>query len=354
MQGVTFVKNRIIKGLLAALRPITQKKHPAEQHRQRILVVATTALGDTLWATPAIESLRKSFPDAFIGVLTSPVGMQIFQHNPDVNALYELKEPLFPKIYSLWKKLYALQFDTILLFHASQRLTLPLCATLGAKRIIGTAGINKGLDSLLTDSLPKIEEHEIVRRLKMVDLIGGKRHSETLSFFLQPREHLSKKPGRSILLHPGSKDRFKQWPWQHFATVGLALQKQLGAEIFITGTKEEEGLMRQVAGQIPGAKIAESQLPLRAFAVLMEQMDLIICNDTGPFHLACALNKPVIGIYAATNPVLCGPHLAKRAVAISRKASCTPCLKRRCREPFCQMQIGTCEVIDAALKMFAP
>ena len=109
--------------------------------------------------------------------------------------------------------------------------------------------------------------------------------------------------------------------------------------------------MQKTAAMIPGASIAEPNLSLRAFAALLQQMDLLICNDTGPLHLACALGKPVIGIYSATDPFLCGPHQANHAVAIAKKASCTPCLKKKCASPFCLLQIGTCEVSDAAIKM---
>jgi len=343
------LKNTLIKGAVAALR----YSRPADESQKRILVLATTALGDTLWATPALESLCKSFPGCYLAVLTSPIGMQILKANPHVDKLYLLEKPLLPKFFGLRNLLVADQFDTVLLFHSSQRLALPLAATIGALRIVGTTGINKGLDSLLTDPLPQTKEHEILRRLRMVERIGGAIHSESLSLYLQPEERLMKREGRWVALHPGSKDEFKRWPEKNFAEVGRALREKLGCAILITGTREEEELMRRTAAQIPGAQIAPSNLPFRSFAALLEQMDLLICNDTGPFHVACALGKPVIGLYAATDPLLCGPHRAPKALAISKKSSCTPCLKRKCGAPFCLLQIGPCEVIEAALQLMS-
>jgi len=345
------LKNTLLKASLALART-TIPLHP-RSGQKRILAVATTALGDTLWATPALESLRKSFPDCYLAVLTSPIGMQILKHNPYVDKLHLAREPLLPKVFRLQKALYAEKFDTVLIFHASQRLALPLAAMVGASRIIGTEKINKGLDFLFTDPLPNLREHEILRRLRMVERIGGSIHSETLSLFLQPEERLPKRSGRWIALHPGSKDRFKRWPEKNFEEVGCTLKERLGCEILITGTKDEEEVMRRTAAMIPGAHVAETDLQLRSFAALLEQMDLLICNDTGPFHLASALGTPAIGLYAATDPFLCGPHRAKRAIAIAKKTSCTPCLKRKCRSPFCLLQIGTCEVCDAAIKLLS-
>lgn len=339
------MKNILLKRLLKLLRPLIPKHKPAQQ----ILVVSTTALGDTLWATPALANLRKSFPHAYIAVLTSPIGQQVLQHNPHIDRLFLLKEPLFRHFFPLWRALYKERFDTVLLFHASQRLTLPLCSLLGATRLIGTAGINKGLDSLLTHPLPNRSQHEIVRRLQMAEAIGAKTEVETLSFYLQPQEALPPRSGRWIALHPGSKDSFKRWPTASFIALGNKLKNELGCEILITGTQGEKPLMEEIAKQIPGAHLDEPKRTLRQFAALLNQMDLLISNDTGPVHLACALNRPVIAIYSSTDPALCGPYKAPHAKAIWRRPACDPCLKRKCRQPFCFLRIGPEEVFQTAL-----
>ena len=341
------MKNYLIKTLIKAVKPwITPH---SSQTKRRFLIVTTTALGDTLWATPAIESLRASFPDSYIAALTSPIGAQILERNPHLSKIY-----LFaPFSYTLWKTLYRDQFDTILLFHASQRMALPLCALLGAKQIIGTSTLNKGFDSLLTDPMPPRYEHQIVRRLKIMERAGGKITTQTLSFFLQAEEKRNTSEKLKIAIHPGSKDIFKRWPAKNFSTLGQALKKQFDCDLFITGSKGEEELVKQVAQSIPGAQIFDSKLNLRSLAAFLDQTDLLISNDTGPFHLACALNRPAIAIYSSTDPELCGPHLAPKGIAISRKPTCEPCLKRKCRAPFCFLQIGTCEVLDACLKILS-
>lgn len=342
------MKNRLIKYAIKLLTPVI----PKHKTQNRILVIATTALGDTLWATPALENIRSSLPDAHLSVLTSPIGLQILKHNPHINTLHLLEQPLSRHFLSLWKTLYKEQFDTILLFHASQRLALPLARLLGASRIIGTAGINKGLDALLTHPQPNHAQHEIVRRLKIAEAIGAQPATQTLSIFLQPHEQLPPRPpGPWIALHPGSKDSFKRWPAENFIALGRKLKEAFKCEILVTGTQDERALMEEIAKQIPGAHIDEPHRPFRQFAALLNQMNLLISNDTGPVHLACALNRPVVAIYASTDPALCGPHLAPQAHVISRRATCDPCLKRKCRQPFCFLQIGPNEVFEAARKI---
>ncbi len=322
--------------LLLAVRLLQKKRAP--RTKQRILVISTTALGDTLWATPALESLRKSFPEAYLAVLTSPIGEEVLRYNPWTDRIY---------VRSTLRQLQKEEFSDVVVFHASQRWALPLAALLGANRIIGTEGINKGLDVLLTDPMANRQEHEIVRRLQLIERLGAKRHAETLSFFLQPEEKTTLCPG-TIALHPGSKDGFKRWPKEHFIAVGRALQKK-GANILITGTKEELALKQEVAAAIPQAQLNED-LSLRQFASMLNEVDLLISNDTGPVHLAAALKRPVLAIYSSTDPALCGPYQAKDALAIARPKTCEPCLKRKCQRPFCFLQIGPEEVINAAKK----
>lgn len=330
----------------ALIQPIVrlfQKLIPINPPANRILIVSTTALGDTLWASPAIENLRRTFPDAYLALLTRPLGLELFRHNPHLNRIH-----LLGKWIPLWKELCKERYDTVLLFHASQRPILPLCSLIGARRIIATSGINKGLDALLTHPLDNFSKHEIVRRLEIAEASGAKRHTEALSLPLLDSERLPKRRERWIALHPGAKDAFKRWPASHFIELGRRLKEETGCEILITGNPEEKPLMEQIAAQIPGAHLYEAGTSLRSFAVLLEQIDLLISNDTGPVHLACALSRPVIALYSATNPQLCGPLAAPRSLAIAKPPTCSPCLKKKCREPFCLLQISPAEVFSTA------
>jgi len=328
------MKNKLIVWLVRLLQRFIPVNHTGS-----ILVVSTTALGDTLWATPALESLRASFPNAHLAVLTSPVGEQVLRHNPWTNVVHVLREPVLPRFFSLWKQLRS--FETVIVLHASQRLVFPLCALLGARRLVGSSGWNKGLDSLFTDIVPDKKQHEIVRRLELVERVGAKRVSEKLSYFIQPEERVS---GGYVVLHPGAKDAFRRWPESHFAALGQMLRKR-GHEVLVTGNKAEELMVQRVSAQIPGATTSDPTLSLRQFAGLLSGAKLVITNDTGPLHLACALNIPVLAVFACTDPALFGPHRAEQARVIARHPTCDPCLKRTCRRPFCQLQISPDEVL---------
>jgi lipopolysaccharide heptosyltransferase II len=340
-------KNSLIRRFVISQRPGPPEAGPI----RRILVVSTTAMGDTLWATPVLANLRLHFPKAQITVLASPTGQQILENNPQIDQIILLKNPLSLHLFSLLKTLKREAFDAALILHSSQRLVLPLCSLSGIPRIIGTKGINKGLDDLFTDPVDMESEHEIERRLKIMGRLHVPAIIHTLSYYVHASEraaahqYLGDQDKPLIAIHPGSREPFRRWPSNYFAQVGRALEEKFGCEIFLTGDSSETKLLKKIKETLPRARIVSSP-SIRFLGALLERMDLVLSNDTGPFHLACALNRPAVGLYVSTDPLLCGPHHAHRAIAISRSSTCTPCLKRRCRDPFCFLQIPIDEVVD--------
>jgi ADP-heptose:LPS heptosyltransferase len=351
------LKNRIIKTLLRALKP----KNPNLGEERRFLILSTTGLGDTLWATPAIRALRESFPTSYIGIVTSPIGKALLEHNRNIDEIFIAKDPLFPSLFSLYCKLKKKRITHVLSFHTSQRAILPLSSILGAQELIGTHGIHKGLDFLLTHPVENLAIHEIQRRLELVAQIGAHTLDPSMEVALSPedeqraeiflQELLIPSPLPLIAIHPGAKDSFKQWPSSHFADLGNRLVQNLGCRIIITGTPEEKTLVDSISSRIKGA-VSATHLSLLSMAALIKRMNLMIANDTGPMHLALAQKTPVVGLFTPTDPTLCGPYFAKASFAVAKKPTCTPCLRKKCREPFCLLQISVQEVYDASLKLF--
>lgn len=353
-------KNRLIKALLWIFSPsATRPKHPDVPHS--FLIVSTTGLGDTLWGTPAIRALRQSYPDSTICVLTSQVGFGVLEHNKNIDEIFVLgSKPLFSLIRYFFP-LKRRKFDAILAFHTSQRMILPFCAMLEAPKLIGTKGINKDLDFLLTHALEKKHQHEIERRLEMVKEVGAYVNDYHLEMMLRKEELQGVKrflDGHGIAdhipivgLHPGAKNLFKQWPPECFIEVGKRLSQHLGCQIFVSGDPSEAQLLLEIASKIPGAIPLAGELDLSTFAALIKRMQVFITNDTGPMHMAFAMQTPTVAIFGPTDPSLCGPFHVANAKVLSARKTCNPCLKKNCEQPFCLFGVGTNAVYDAAIQM---
>src|SRR5476651_2674765 len=81
-------KNFLVKLFITFAKPFIRTNTG-----ERFLIVSTTGLGDTLWGTPAIRALRESYPNAYISVLTTPLGKQVLQGNPHIDEIFVAKEP---------------------------------------------------------------------------------------------------------------------------------------------------------------------------------------------------------------------------------------------------------------------
>ena len=347
----------MIKFLVNSLKP----KKLVLGKEKRFLILSTTGLGDTLWSTPAIRALRECFPTNYISVLTSPIGKTCLQHNRRIDELFVIDNPVLSHLPSLYRKLIKKQITHVLNFHTSQRPILPLAAILGAEEIIGTHGINKGLDFLLSQSLDHDNMHEIQRRLDIVAQVGAHTLDSSMELFLSAEDERTAEQFLEelnipsylplIAMHPGAKDGFKQWPASHFVELGNLLVRNLGCRLIVTGTPSEEELVGSIVAKIEGAAAA-TRLSLLAIAALIKRMGLMISNDTGPMHLAFAVKTATIGLFAPTNPHLCGPYFVENALSIAKKTTCSPCLRKKCQEPFCLLQIGVQEVYDSVLRFF--
>ncbi|MDN3508947.1 MAG: glycosyltransferase family 9 protein [Candidatus Neptunochlamydia sp.] len=345
------MKNALFK-LLLALGP---KKKFEREDEPRILVVSTTGLGDSLWGTPAVKALRKKHPKAHIALLTSPIGNELFKNNPHLDEIFVVKDSALFSSLKLLPILRKRAFDTAYIFHLSQRPILPIVSLAGPSKIIGTVGINKGLDHLLTIPMEQAHLHEIERRLKIADCQNDCPKMEI--FLIEEEnnasfEHLAESP-LLVGIHPGAKDRFKQWKPKYFIEVGQKLVQEKGATVLITGDASEAELAEEIAKHIPRAISFAGKLSVRSLAALIEKLDFFITNDTGPMHLSFAMETLTFALFSPTDPSLCGPHKINHGFVIQKPRSCNPCIQKKCVSPFCMEQIAPSmvyQVINAHLK----
>ena len=326
-----------------------KKRKISNPEKPRFLVVSTTGLGDSLWATPAIRLLKQRYPKGHITVFTSPIGNEIFQNNPWIDELLILKRSTFFSCLKLLPICYRKRFEIALMFHASQRAILPLVVLSGPQIVVGTKGINKGLDVLLTRGLDNRHVHEIERRLELVETLEAQSNNKDLELILTKKEHhqadsfLKEKNIAStsclVGIHPGSKDPFKRWDQRHFISLGRRLVEAKQARILVMGDQKERLLITSITKNIPGA-IAVYELPIRLVAALIKRCSLMITNDSGLMHIAYALKIPTFSLFAPTDAKRCGPYHIQHATYIQKNKTCFPCLQKKCRRPFCLEQIS--------------
>jgi ADP-heptose:LPS heptosyltransferase len=138
-----------------------------------------------------------------------------------------------------------------------------------------------------------------------------------------------------VLLQPGSSDPRRCWPPASFAAVGDALAA-MGARIAVNGTSEEAPLVRRVVRAMRHPAIDLSgKLDLGGLCGLIEGAACVVSNDTGPLHLALAIGTPCVGIFWLTNLIDGAPlRPSLLRAALSLRQDCPVCglpnLRQRC------------------------
>lgn len=108
-----------------------------------------------------------------------------------------------------------------------------------------------------------------------------------------------------VLMNPGAGWGAKRWPSDRYASVAASLAQQ-GFRVLVNAGPGEESLAQEIREQSRGAATPLTS-SLAQLIALTRRVSLVIAGDTGPLHLACALGRPVVGIYGPTDPRRNGP-----------------------------------------------
>lgn len=344
------IKNKIKNSLLIFLARICKSKiNNFDPKNPRILIVSTTALGDTLWSTPSIRAIREKYKNAYIGALVSKTAYKVLEKNSNIDRFFILEKISILGFLKLFLILKKESFQAVCLFHSSQRMVLPLCAMLNPEYLIGSEGINKGLDSLFTHLIKTKEIHEIERRFSIAKLLGVDRFDPQMEFFFEPAENFQNFKKPLIILHPGAKDGFRSYPKDSYIQLSKSLQKELNAQVIITGSSHEKDLVNYIASKTNTESF--TNLSLKEFATLIQKADILITGDTGPLHLSIALKTKTIALFVPTDPLRFGPYKAQNCLVIKKPPSCSFCLQRACKDPVCFLQIPTEEILEGCKKI---
>jgi ADP-heptose:LPS heptosyltransferase len=278
---------------------------------RNLLCVRLDSLGDVLMTTPALRALRETF-GCRLTLLTSPAGAALDGLLPEADEVLAWRAPWMKGTpagddLAFLDKLRG--FDAAAIFTVYSQSALPaayLCRLAGIPRRLAHSRENPY--HLLTDWVPDPEpsstvRHEVRRQLDLVAAVGGRTDDERLSFRVPSlaRERVAalELPSPLVVVHPGASASSRRYPPESYAR---ALEL-LGCEVVFTGDAAERDLVdgvRAIMGM--RSRSLAGQLSLAELGALIEAADLVICNNTGPAHIAAAVGTPVVDLYALTNP----------------------------------------------------
>ncbi|MBI4778206.1 lipopolysaccharide heptosyltransferase II [Candidatus Desantisbacteria bacterium] len=337
---------------------------------KKILIIQTAFIGDVVLVSPLIQSLSKGFPGAKLHLLTTPKGKEVLDGDPCLaNIIPYDKKGQQKGIFHFLKvaeELRKMQFDLAVVPHPSFRSSL-LAFLCGIPYRIGFDR-NTGA-FLFTSSVPyQLKLHEAKRNLELAYALGAPEEDYHLRIHISDknrefsRDFISRSgvlPNDFLIgINPCSVWPTKRWIPERFAQVGDALSNEFKARIILVGGQEDGWLVEKIALLMKTRSIlAVGRLTLKQLAGVLEQCRLFITNDSGPLHIAMAMNTPTVAIFGPTTTNLgFGPYGESFRVVEKTDLSCRPCGKhggQRCHlKSFdCMKGITVDDVILAAREL---
>ncbi|ARP85456.1 glycosyltransferase family 9 protein [Bordetella genomosp. 9] len=312
----------------------------------RIAVLRANAIGDFILALPALQALRDTYPEAritllgcqwhadFLAARPGPVDeVVVLPPIPGITA--PAGEPVREApIRQVLDQLRQRNFDIALQLHGGGRYSNPFVLALGARV---TAGM-RTLDAAPLDRdyayIPAV--HDLMPRAMLlrdcVALAGA--HGAMVEPRLHPRAADREECERRLpslrepfaILQPGATDPRRRWDAARFAAVGDALAAR-GAQVIVNGSAGEAPITAAVCRSMRAPAIdAAGRLSPGGLCALLERAHVLVSNDTGPAHLARALNRPAVTIYWIGNLHSYGPLTARnQGLAVSYRVHCPVC-----------------------------
>lgn len=295
----------------------------------RVLVVRLGAMGDVLHAMPAIAALRAQIPQCHIGwvieprwapLLTTPPGelrtvtMPLVDVVHAANARGWARQPVAPAtwraMHGLRSALHEQKYDLAIDLQGAVRSALIGRAS-GAELVGEAEPRESPAGWFFHRRVPTGGVHVIEQAAEVAAGATGMPLSPILPPL--PRDAAAEAricamlPDRKplVLLHPGAGWGAKRWPAERYAAVAAGLAR-CGYQVVVNRAPGEEALAAAVA-QKSGGAARDLATDMAELIAMTRRSVLVIGGDTGPAHLACALRKPVVGIYGPTDPARNGP-----------------------------------------------
>ena len=292
---------------------------------KKILVIRLSSLGDIVLTQSAVQALRNKFPDAQIHYLTKIVFAPIVELFNCVDEIHYWENK-----YTLLKELKKTKFDLAIDLHSKFN-TFIIKSFINAKRTITYNKKHLLRRQIVKNKTKKTISSTVGLYFNALKNIGLETEVFAPKLFPakdteMPEVFRIDKQAKFIGLFPGALHRTKQYPVKQLAEFIDSVPAKWSCQLLIFGS-EAEGNLAEELNSLTKTNIIDlcGKLDLQQLVFAISKIDAVITNDSGPMHIAAALEKPQIAIFGATHSKLGFAPMNKNAILLSANLPCQPC-----------------------------
>jgi heptosyltransferase I len=336
---------------------------------KKILIIRLSSLGDIIHAFPAFNSLRTTYPDAQIDWLVEKRMAFLLDAVKGINNIFEVNLSWIKNNYfsiQPW-----VQLGNVIAKLRKQRYDLSLdfqgLLKTGLLSYFSGAEDRFGFSKILAREYPvhwfyNRTLNTAESRMHVVDLnfrLAQMAGAQTAPARLELREHPEDTGFVDALIERASLDAFvvinpgggwptKRWEPRRYGQLAGRIQEELHLPVVVTTGPGEELFFTEIVRNC-GTPPHHFQTSFLQLIPLFKRARLLIAGDTGPFHLACALGTPAVGIFGPTSPDRNGPwNSADKAVV--RRLPCSFCGGRTCPTQIECMDVPVNDVFQSVVR----
>jgi ADP-heptose:LPS heptosyltransferase len=363
---------RILLYLLQRALFVSMPRQALENPIQRIVVYRIGNIGDILVTLPALNAIRKRFPDAHITLLTSP-GKKGAPGAEQILPLGKWFDELFVYFSSdvqswngrlqLLRRLREGKFDLFIqLPNQQSRLrdevrNMTFARLAGCRYAVGFEVSQRAL-FLREQALhvPQIRESLRIYRSVASQLLLDSYEDVVLPISDAPRRQVADlllmagvpENESFVVIHAGAKRHTNQWPLERYARVADEIIRRWGTRVVLTGSAAELPAVERVAELMREKPMVFCQLDLPQMAALLKRCSLYVGNDTGPMHIAASVGTPTVSVFSARDFPERWRPCGHGHIVLRRDVPCSPCFKEICdRDLVCLKAIEAKDVLAA-------
>ena len=320
----------------------------------KILVRLPNWLGDVVMASAFINALPQYYPDCIIDVIVKKELIGIAELIPKINKCYPFDKQSFKGIngaYQFGKTLKAEKYD--FMFNLPHSISSSLMALgVGAKKSIGFK--KEGSLIFLTKTYKKPENlHRVEEYLNLLEQFNHKK-----TFNKEVRLTIERPiapPNKKILINFNSEASSRRMPVDKAVAILNFCTAAFPTKTFsFIGAPKEADFIAQIislAKPNPNFENLAGKTNLLNLCHLMAESTLMLSTDSGPAHLANALDLPVIVLFGAGNELNTAPFNKQNLKVIRYgQLNCEPCVKNTCKlydKPKCMEMLSELRIISA-------
>lgn len=325
-----------------------------------ILIVNPFGIGDCLFSTPLIHTLKEKFPHNKLGYLCNKRTEPLLKNNLLIDRVFTYERDDYKRLLSISPFKWLGEFSRFIRQIKKERFDAAIDLSLatnfsfflwlaGIRMRVGYNYKNRGFYLTNSIKLKGYDNKHIVDYYRdILGLIDVAPKYRNLELYLKEenklyaeeifRAHNIVKGEVPIIAAApcggaswGNDAKLKHWPQDKYAELIDKIVEKYKAKVIMLGDSKEKEAALELEKKV-GNKVINlaGETSLMQLAAIIDNVDLVITNDGGPLHIAVAQGKKTVSFFGPVDPKVYGPYPSdeKRHIVLREPLDCSPCYRR--------------------------